>query len=299
MHFLFLYFFFSKIFQFVRIIIIVIISFFFFLLVFEFWVAEGGNVVKHRRPHSNSRKKRSQNLKRRSAPVYSMSLLKVRHLFFCNKTIGSNEIAAAQAWEVLNPEIQTHLFDDLMIVRYLLKNFGRTHVNLFKSIPDGPIRADFWRICVLLKEGGAYSDIDNVPLVPLKDFVDPRVHLVTCSSYWAAMRFHFNPNFIVAQKNCPVLRACEQWYLAKFQSGGPYRYWDWSVMRCFTDVLKLKHYSVQEGIFDSANFPDRKVQILQENPGLCHTDAHNMYNGKRIFNNRAENWDYETHKFKT
>ena len=38
-----------------------------------------------------------------------------------------------------------------------------------------------------------------------------------------------------------------------------------------------------------------KVQILREHKGGHHYDAHNKYKNVRVFNNRSELWDSDTH----
>ena len=40
-----------------------------------------------------------------------------------------------------------------------------------------------------------------------------------------------------------------------------------------------------------------KIQILKECPGKNHYDAHNMFNGKRAFNNRYKDWNNDKHCF--
>ena len=39
------------------------------------------------------------------------------------------------------------------------------------------------------------------------------------------------------------------------------------------------------------------VQIIQEVPGKEHYDAHNLYKGMRVFNNRYKDWDHVNHCF--
>jgi hypothetical protein len=42
---------------------------------------------------------------------------------------------------------------------------------------------------------------------------------------------------------------------------------------------------------------DMKVQILKECQGRNHYDDHNLWKGKRIFNNRVTNWNHISHSF--
>jgi len=212
-------------------------------------------------------------------------------IYFCNRTLDKMEMYASN-WKKLNPEYDVQLFDNQMCENFLLEEYGELYKEIFNYIPDGPIKADFWRICILYKYGGVYSDIDNEPIVPIKDFLEPDVGFLTCSSYSSEMSF--NPNFIIAHKGCSILKRCIDWYLNKYTQKHHYGYWQWSIMRAFTDTLQLANYHKDQGIYDIDNI---KVQIMKECPGNDHYDAHNLYKGKRVFNNRYRTWNHNTHSF--
>lgn len=179
-----------------------------------------------------------------------------------------------------------------MIKTFLLKEYSESHLNLFNYIKDGPIKADFFRICILYKYGGIYSDIDNIPLVPLSDFIENEIDFATCSSYWI---FNFNPNFIISTKNNIILKKSIDWYFNKYDNNISYNYWDWSIVNAFTKNLFLQNYNKEYGLYYLDNM---KIQIIKEVPGNHHYDAHNIYNEIRVFNNRNELWDSNTHTFK-
>ena len=212
-------------------------------------------------------------------------------IYLCNKTISESEIKACNLWKELNPEYEIKLYSDSMIEEFLMENYGEVYKNIFDYITDGPIKADFWRICILYKYGGVYSDIDNIPLIQLNDFIENDVDFVTCSSYW---RYNFNPNFIICNKENSILKNCIEWYIHKYTNNHRYDYWDWSIMSCFTQNIHLENYKKEEGIYNNGNL---KVQIIKECSGNNHHDAHNIYKEKRVFNNRSENWDAGLHKF--
>lgn len=215
-------------------------------------------------------------------------------IYFCNKTIDKME-KYANNWKNLNPDYEIKLYDDEMCKNFLLENYGKLYCDIFNFLRDGPIKADFWRICILYKYGGVYSDIDNQPLVPIDSFLEKDVDFVTCSSYWDEMKFIFNPNFIITNKENIILRKCIGWYIHKYINKINYSYWDYSIMRCFAETLHLENYNRKDGIY----YLDKmKIQIIKEYPGKNHYDAHNIYNGVRVFNNRYLDWDCLNHKFK-
>jgi len=186
-----------------------------------------------------------------------------------------------------------------MCKEFLLQEFGQLHVDIFNYIASGPIKTDFWRICILFKKGGLYVDADNEPLQPLHSFIDPNANFVTCSSYFKTKPFIYNPNFIMCLPGEPILAQCIDWYINKFKKKEIFVYWNWSIMGCFTDVLNLQNYNKDAGIYKLDSNHQYNVQIIKECPGKNHGDAHNMYNGVRVFNNRYKEWDAKTHSFKT
>lgn len=212
-------------------------------------------------------------------------------IYFCNKKISKYELITSNNWKKLNPEYEIKLYDDEMIKLFLLKEYGELYKNIFEFLKDGPIKADFWRICILYKKGGIYSDIDNVPLVKLSDFIETDIDFVTCSAYW---RFNFNPNFIIANKDNIILKRCIEWYVIKYINRDKYDYWDWSIMNVFTQILHLENYNKEWGVYQLDNM---KIQIIKECPGINHYDAHNIYNNKRVFNNRHPGWNCVSHNF--
>jgi mannosyltransferase OCH1-like enzyme len=212
-------------------------------------------------------------------------------IYFCNNPIGEKDIASANNWKNLNPDYEIKLYDDEMIRSFLLQEYGELHRSIFDYLKDGPIRADFWRVCILYKYGGVYSDIDNLPLVPLCNFIEPDVDFVTCSSY---INQNFNPNFIIAYKDSIILKRCIDWYVNKYTRKDPYEYHNWSIMDTFTQTLHLENYNKNWGTYKCGSMV---VQIINERPGRHHYDAHNVYKNMRVFNNRQPGWNYNLHRF--
>jgi mannosyltransferase OCH1-like enzyme len=210
-----------------------------------------------------------------------------KNIYFCNKTITEKDIEFSNKWKILNPEYEIQLYDDEMCRAFLLEEYGESHKAIFDFLKDGPIKADFFRICILYKKGGIYSDIDSLPLIPLSEFLED-VDFITCSSY---ANFKYNPNFICSYENNIILKKCIDWYVNKSKDN--YSYWDWSIMNALSQTLELENYKKKWGIYkcDSMN-----VQIIQEIES-GHWDDHNIYNDKRVFNNRQPGWNPHTHTF--
>ena len=69
-------------------------------------------------------------------------------------------------------EIEIKFYDDNDCLNFLNQEYSQKHVDVFNFLADGPIKADFWRACILYKYGGVYADIDIEPLLPIKDIIE-------------------------------------------------------------------------------------------------------------------------------
>ena len=233
----------------------------------------------------------------RKSEHFENSIPKVIYLCYKTKDIPPQII---ESWKKLNPDYEVKIFDNQDCEKFLLENYGQKYVDIFNYIKDGPIKGCFFRICVLNKNGGVYSDIDVEPLVPIKEFIEDEVKFATCNSMNAGM---LNPHFIYSIPNNPVLKRCLQIYEEKFDKKDVYEYWAWSspyiMVHSMRDVFGEK-FDFKQQIYYHDNI---KYQFLQEiNP---HTDKyipHDIYceyKGRRILNNRTTNYDDINHKFKT
>ena len=174
-----------------------------------------------------------------------------------------------------------------------MEEYGELYTDIFDYLKDGPIKADFWRLCILYKKGGIYSDIDCMPLVKLDDFIEKGIDFVTCSTHWD--RFNYNPNFVISNSGNIILKNCIEWYVNRYNNRDNYDYWDWSIMNAFTKTLFLENYKREEwGVYHYNNI---KIQIIKECTGNYHYDAHNLYKNVRVFNNRQQNWNSTIHAF--
>lgn len=213
-------------------------------------------------------------------------------IYMCDKTLHHIHKYSVN-WKKLNPQYEIRLSNDSMCEHFLLKQYSETHRNLFRYIPDGPIKADFWRVCILYKYGGVYIDADNEPLKPFSLFIEPAVDFVTCSTYWNTY-IQYNPNLIMAKAGDTILKKCIDMYIDLYTNKTPYAYWEWSIMKILTMCLIIPNYHKLDGIY---YLDGKKIQIIKECPGLSHKDAHNTYKGVRVFNNRYANWDHVHHCF--
>jgi FkbM family methyltransferase len=216
-----------------------------------------------------------------------------KEIHICQKDMAQLQIHAND-WKLLNPEYNLNLYDDDACRSFLLNEFSQKHLDLFDFLVDGPIKADFWRICILYKHGGVYVDSDVQPLVPIHIFLEDDVDFFTCTSYSKTLRF--NPNVIMAKPGDTFLQKCIETYLQMYDSKIEYGYWTYSIMTIFDKLLHLENYEKISGVYYDAR--GKKYQIAQEIQAAEYYDDHNVYKGFRIFNNRYKDYDFQNHTYR-
>ena len=215
-----------------------------------------------------------------------------KDIYICYKTKDLPPYVALN-WEKLNPGYKVQIYDDKDCEEFLLHEYGQTYAKLFKSIPDGPIRADFWRICMIYARGGVYTDADVEPLVPMKDFVNPNASFVICMN--PASKVGTNPHFMVATPKHPILKICMDIYLKMYKEGVKYSYWGWSITGIMYKTMKkyIPNFEHREGLQKGKY--GFIIQILKEITFSDPTKDYIMYKGIKVLNNRYKS--YSGHQF--
>lgn len=232
-------------------------------------------------------------------------------IYICHKDIKCLQMTYNN-WRRLNPSYQIKLFNDNMCENFLLNQFSELHMSIFKFIPDGPIKSDFWRLCILYKYGGIYVDADIHPFISLDKYLIRSCNFVTCIT---TSNNNFNPHFIATQKNNIILKQCIDEYINLYHHHKQsYAYWNWSIVTIFNKFLQdvKDHYkkTPQQQVF---YLKKEKYQLFFETkkeknngfideinfikPKTLH-DYYCTFLNKRIFNSRYLSYDPHKHKFK-
>lgn len=209
-------------------------------------------------------------------------------IYMCHKSIKDITIYSKN-WKTLNPEYEIRLYDDIHCQKFLREEISPELQEIFNYIPDGPIKADVWRICILYRYGGIYVDADINPLVPLRDFLDENDDFVTCISNVEKpfRKSHLlNPHFIATYRGNPVLKKCIERYIDLYHHNRRYKYWKWSIVRMlqldFVIVEKKDQILMHEG---------ERYKFILELPSM--NDC--KYGSKIVFQNRYN--FYKDHNF--
>lgn len=208
-------------------------------------------------------------------------------IYMCYKNLDKI-IIYSKNWKILNPDYEIKLYDDELCKKFLLDEYSQLHLDIFNFLQDGPIKADFWRVCILNKYGGLYVDADIKPLVPLNTFIQDDDDFVTCISTnfrKNRLQFQLNPHFILCYKNNSILENCINSYIKHYNDNIPYKYWNWSICK----------FLIIEGIIEKKSqiiyINGKKFKFLYEKSDYNSCE----YNNEIVLNNRYDN--YINHHF--
>ena len=193
----------------------------------------------------------------------------------------------------MNPGYKINFYDNIDCEIFLLNEYGKEYLEIFQYIKDGPIKSDFWRVCILYKYGGIYSDIDIEYMVPFDDFIKD-VDFASCISHYERQ---FNPHFIFCKKKeNHILKKCIDEYVYMYRNKIEYSYWKWSVVTILNKILNSEIFQSKmlfDGIYKGND--ENMYQFLKENYS---NKRHNCtYGSKIILYNRYIEYSSEQHQF--
>jgi len=203
-------------------------------------------------------------------------------------------------WKKLNPNYTVKFYNDNDCLTFLEKEYPLSYYLYYKYLSlqngAGPIKADFWRVCILYKYGGVYVDADIEPIKPIDSFLESDTSFLTCGT--TAYKTP-NPHIIACHANDRILKECLHIYeTQKFKQ--EYSYWDHSIVHVMLKALKklISNYNnhIENNYYLDSNY---KVQILLEKHKIgaeLHT-AFCVYKGNRVLNNRYETYDSKNHTY--
>ena len=219
-------------------------------------------------------------------------------IYITYKTKESVPAAVVDRLQTMNPNFEVKVYGDSECVDFLRSEFSEEYVNFFEQIKDGPIKADFWRCCILYKYGGVYCDADVNLQQGIEEFVDEDVDFCTSGSFVST---RVNPILLVAKAGHPILKRTIELFFTMPQ---PYikgtHYWVYSVTGHMYRALK-EYLPEYEGNEDRMYHLDNgaKLQMLRESNWFPVTDdARTFWKGSVVlYNHSTDTYDSVNHGF--
>ena len=206
-------------------------------------------------------------------------------------------------WKKLNPDYNIVFHNNTDGYNYILKEYGQDFADFFNEIEFGPIKADFWRLCILYKEGGIYSDIDLVPYIPISEFIPKDITF--CTLIAAYNDGKMTQSFIASTKGNLIIKKCiekmyskrngyQKWWGIKYYK----KYWALSGTYDMYDVLSeyLDTGFIKPGTY---NINRQKILLFKEKckSVLLGYDCHISNQKGRIMDMRSDIYDKDKHEF--
>ena len=212
-------------------------------------------------------------------------------IYITYKTVDAIPVRVIDKLQRMNPAYTIRTFGNSECAEFLRMYWSVAHAAFFDSIKDGPIKADFWRACVVYTFGGVYLDADVDLLQPLDSLLQPNVELCTPASM---NKKHVNPILLAAKPGSSIVKRCVD--LMFNMRHEKYSYWEYSICKHLCAALREVFPVIpnKSGIYTSGN---TRVQILRENPWRFKKDAKTSWLGRVVMNNHASDTGYRKHAF--
>lgn len=214
-------------------------------------------------------------------------LPKIIHLCYKNKNIPDYVINNLSLY---NPEHQISISDDNDCKYFLYQYFGQSYVDCFEFIKDGPIKADFWRVCVLYIHGGIYCDIDIKPLIGFDSIFESDSIFLTSGS---KIRNYLNPIILMSYSNNIILEKCIDIYMKeKFTNIRKYKYWSWSICPImYKAFFSITKYNIINGKHKKITYNNQNYQFLVESTDRERKNMHTKYNNIIVCHNHYDTYE--------
>jgi mannosyltransferase OCH1-like enzyme len=195
-----------------------------------------------------------------------LPILMPTKIYLCYNTIDipTNIIPM---WTKLNPGYEIHLYDNDDCKHFLHEYYGPEFVEIYSSIEDDSIRADFWRVCILYKNGGCCADITTRPIIGIDKVIDPTVSFLTCITNinYNNHNILYDPTIIISVPYHHVLRNCIDIYVEFYRTNIKYDNKIWSLQNILSYIINnIFSSSIKvDGIYADSNL--NMYQFIKKN----------------------------------
>lgn len=130
---------------------------------------------------------------------------KIIHQTFETLIVPDGMYDAAQSWIKMNPTFEHRVYDADSRRDFIKTSYDSKVLKAYDKLTHGAFRADLWRYCKLYLDGGVYSDLDQVCVMPISDLLEPDDTFVSARA--GNLSFAIYNGFICAKPHHPFLKA--------------------------------------------------------------------------------------------
>lgn len=89
-----------------------------------------------------------------------------------SQNLTPDTISCMNSWAGMNPSWEIQFCSDELILEFFESFHNSETLELYRSLPTGVMRADFWRYSILHEFGGLYTDIDTKCILPIDEWLN-------------------------------------------------------------------------------------------------------------------------------
>lgn len=135
---------------------------------------------------------------------------------------GPALMRAQDQWARLHPGFEQHLFDDATASAWLRTAFTLDMSARFEKLHHAALRADLFRLCWVLRQGGIFTDLDEYPRIPVTPWLSGARAVLCIERGFGTIA----NNFIAAEPGHPVCAMALDFVCAALdQTDAPYAWW--------------------------------------------------------------------------
>lgn len=210
---------------------------------------------------------------------YSKTIPKVIHC--CMNKIENISNEFIDNLKNLNPKYKIKLYDNKKCEKYIKNNFEPLFYKLFNKIEWGPIKSDLFRTCIIYKEGGIYTDIDNYFYNSFDSIINNNTDMLLATSYIPGS---LNPALLISKPKNPLLKQCLEvykWIFFNYKNN----YWYSSIVKIMSFIFKkekINFSNYSNSSFYKSKYKILNLQLLNESWGEKKYKNYLLYNLQRI-----------------
>ena len=106
-------------------------------------------------------------------------------------------------WKFMGKDWNYNLYNDNQCLNFIRDNYNDKILKIYKALPFGVMKADFWRYCVIYKKGGLYTDLDTTCLVPPTRWIPEDAEFVVSGELRTPLFCQWT---FYAKKDSPILK---------------------------------------------------------------------------------------------
>jgi hypothetical protein len=188
------------------------------------------------------------------------------HQTFETYNVPNGMYDAAQSWIRLNPGFEHRFYDAHSRRSFIEKEYHPKVLLAYDKLTHGAFQADLWRYCQLYVDGGIYSDLDQVCIMPMSTLLEPDDTFVSARA--GNLPFAIYNGFICSKPQHPFLKEAidravdliiDNDAIDGYITTGPWNL-GVSINKCLSRSLKSDH------VIGISGTGDLRLKLLEKHP---------------------------------